>query len=251
MAEGDVGYVLITIYADLDDCVTGAARYVLSQDDGHITVNIGIEDAAGIQVVHHPDANWSTFQLLENWDGTLNSTPDGDMETESSWYGFHFKGRLASADQPTFNNGSTANTRTRIRFHGANINTYNAVDSSTGTLDLDSIIQDTISGVDYIYANELGNHAAWSAGEENIIAGIADHICPDTGDGYDDLVVIIFDPDVFSDDEADALLLAGAQSQGSGSSPSGEEDLGSLYFGGGYTGGNLGKGLGKGFVARW
>ena len=257
MAEGDIVYVLAEVYGDLDGCVTGASRYVLYQGDGHTVINIGIENAAGIYEVHHPDAQWSSLEILNDWTGTLNTHPDGTMHTENTsgngFYGFHFKGRLAPTDQPTFNNADPVGD-TRVLIEAVEITTYNGIDT-TATLNYqDEIVSDTISGTDYVFANELGNHAAWDNSEENLIQGITEHICPDNDiEPYDRLAIIIFDGMIINNNQADALLLLGAQEQGTGTgpTPSGEEDLGSLYFGGGYTGGNLGKGLGKGFVARW
>ena len=47
MAEGDLAYVLVNIEGDLDGCVTGAARYILTEEyvtrcSRYAVVEIGI-----------------------------------------------------------------------------------------------------------------------------------------------------------------------------------------------------------------
>ena len=254
MAEGDLAYVLVNIEGDLDGCVTGAARYILTEGDGHTTTNIGIENAAGIYEVHHPDADWEGVHLLNNWTGSVDLRANQAMtSTTRNWTGHRFFFRLATTDEPSFTDntlmGSNQSVRTLVR--NLEIDTYNAL-FLTGDNKfeiLDAYENDTnqfMLGVNIQDDDDIGE------GMQALYQSFQAHICPDSGvDPYDRLSIIQFDNSLLTNDQADDLLALGAQEQGSTYTPSGEEDLGSLYFGAGYTGGRLGKGLGKGYVARW
>ena len=257
MAEGDLAYVLIDIFGDLEGCSMSARRYILKDGDDHTRTNVGIENAAGIYVVHHPDDDYEGLWVMQDWIGIVqDELHDGSMTTSRDWTGVRSKGRLISSDEPTgYSDEVVRGTDVKMRMLVSNlgIDTYNNLSiDNTDPWIYRSMESYDDSGTDYWLANMFTDDFDIDAGQKALVNSIQDHICPDSGvDPYEYLGIILYLDDYLTSSQADALLLLGAQTQGSGSTPSGEEDLGSLYFGGGYTGGKLGRGLGKGFVARW
>ena len=258
MAEGDFHGVIFRIPHDLENCTANATRYVLDLTEHPIEVEILVENAAGV------DESWylteSDFDQFETAELTLMSQyvgqptnylgVDEPMARNFSGYTLHLWWTIADVndDVPELNNMSHG-------FHGwirfvnhtddTDENHYQDV-PNTASRDGARVTGGGVTTRVRVAEYELES----TGGAAGVWEGMVDSICP-TDDDDLDLYILMYDWDQYTSNDAEDRITLGIVNDQEKSTPSGEEDLGSLYFGGGYTGGNLGKGLGKGFVARW